>query len=245
MKTSSPTMLTLSAAVIAVFGFASDAAIAGKGGNGGGNGGGKGGGHSSSSSSKSSNSKVRITSDSESQGALASDLKKANGALHASNTAWANASANGVPGIARTMAEAQANLDNFTGDIDQLKADKAVLEAELSKEDYQAEIDGLQLTDFESQQAYDGEVARLEGLRDDPATRTDADIAAEIGSIQAEIDEYEGYEDDKADALASLIGDRELSPEAMAELERRVDEYLASEAYQSTIVTTTEEPPVE
>ena len=143
------------------------------------------------------------------------------------------------------MAEAQANLDNFTGDIDQLKADKAVLEAELSKEDYQAEIDGLQLTDFESQQAYDGEVARLEGLRDDPATRTDADIAAEIGSIQAEIDEYEGYEDDKADALAILIGDRELSPEAMAELERRVDEYLASEAYQSTIVTTTEEPPVE
>ena len=143
MKTSSPTKLALSAAIIAAFSFAGDAALAGRGDNGGGNGGGgggNGGGHGASSSSASSSSKsskpraVKSTQ-SGSKGAIASELKKANGAIHASNTAWAHASANGVPGIARTYAEAQAGLDAFEGDPEQLKLDQAALEGAVSAED--------------------------------------------------------------------------------------------------------------
>lgn len=248
MKTSSPTTLTLSALIIAAFGFAGDAAMAGKGGNGNGNGGSNGGngnGNGGSSSSVSSQSRSVKATQSGSQGALASDLKKANGAIHASNTAWANASANGVPGIARTYAEAQAGIDSLGGDLEQLQLDKAALEGMTSYEDYQAQIDALKVEDFVSQQAYDDEVLALEGLRDDPATLTDAQIATEIGLIDDQIAEIEGFEQDMDDALASLVGDRELSPEAMAELEQRVEDYLASDAYQSTVETTAEELPVE
>ena len=234
MKTRSTCSMVLSAAVIAVFGFTADAAMAGKGGEKGnseGNGGGNSGNSSASSNSSSGGSR----------GAVASDLKKANGAVHSSNNAWANASANGVPGIARTLAEAQSGLDNFSGDIDQLRLDQAALEGAVSFDVYQAQINALDPADYTKEvlegetlvevpdeDAFDAEVERLEGLRDAADPRTSEEIAAELELTNAEIAEYEGYEEDKAAALAALIGDRELSPEALAELEARVQAYLAT-----------------
>lgn len=231
MKLRSAPAVVLSAVVIAAFGFTGNAAMAGKGDNNG-NSGNNGGGSSSSSSNSNSNSSK---SQAGSRGTVASNLKKANGAIHSSNTAWMNASANGVPGIARTYAEAQAGIDNFEGDIDQLKLDKTALELAISYEDYDTQIAALKLEDFADEVAYNDEVLRLEGLRDDAATMSDAEIATEIELIQADLDEYEGYETAKADALARLIGDRELSAEAIAELEVRVDAYLVSDQYLATV----------
>ena len=76
-------------------------------------------------------------------GALASELKKMNGAIHASFKAWTNASSNGVPGQARTYAESRDALPDFEGDIGELEASKQALLEEVSYEDYQNMIDAL------------------------------------------------------------------------------------------------------
>lgn len=251
MTLRSTPLLALSAAAIAAFGLIADPAMAGKGDNGNsggdrGNSGDRGdrGGKSSSASTKSKSSKTLVTTNSHSggNGALASELKKANGAIHASDTAWANASANGVPGIARTYAEAQAGIDGLSGDVEQLLLDKEALEAAVSYDVYQAQIDALNPDDYTvegvlDEEAFNADKAGLEALRDAADPRTSQEIADELGLIEGEIAEYEGYEGDKAAALAALIGDRELSPEAMAELEARVDAYLASDQYLATVET--------
>lgn len=248
MTLRSTPLLALSAAAIAAFGLIADPAMAGKGdnGNSGGDRGNSGdrGGKSSSASTKSKSSKTLVTTNSNSggNGALASELKKANGAIHASDTAWANASANGVPGIARTYAEAQAGIDGLGGDVEQLLLDKEALEAAVSYDVYQDQIDALNPDDYTvegvlDEEAFNADKAGLEALRDAADPRTSQEIADELELIEGEIAEYEGYEGDKAAALAALIGDRELSPEAMAELEARVDAYLASDQYLATVET--------
>ncbi len=186
---------------------------------------------------------------SQGNGTLASELKKLNGAIHASFRAWTNASSNGVPGLARTYAGSTGALSTFEGDLTQLEADKQALLDEISYQEYQTMIDNLDPAGFDTPELYEEERAGLVALRD--TARTDEEIALELDPIQQQLDDYEGNQTAAEDSLNRLTGGRELSDEAMGVFEARVEEYLASDEYLATVETegdvllVEEEAPVE
>lgn len=177
-------------------------------------------------------------------GALASELKKMNGAIHASFKAWTNASPNGVPGQARTYAESTSAIaaDETLTEIGSLLDQEAALKEELSYEDYEDLLSKTTPDDPD----YDGLLALQS------TSRTDAEIEGDLDLVQADLKEFDDEEIAAYHAadgsLKSLTGGRTLSKDAMDSFEARLkeyDEYLASKETEGDVLLTEEDPPVE
>jgi hypothetical protein len=240
----------LATAALAVVALSTAPAMAGPGKSGDHGGGNKGGNHGQSNAGGQGQGQLVKASNqggqkgqSQRNGTLASELKKINGAIHASFRAWTKASSNGVPGQARTYAESREALSTY--DSLALETEAMFLSGDLSLEEYNAKIDERIAALDDTSEDYDAEVARLTDLKYSElpdGTQT----ALRLEEINTELTTYESGED----ALNSLTGGRELSEEAMGVFEARVDEYLASDEYLATVeneevLLVEEEVPVE
>lgn len=152
------------------------------------------------------------------RGDIAVSLRKLNGVVRANDITLKKVNDNSAQGYVRTYRDAVNDLGTLQDQLETLNVELTALKATRTDADIQADIDKLELADFETQELYSAAVREYQDEMLTAATDSELKrlILAKEREIAAKTTEIATLEGDREDAWENLTGGRELTEEAMA-----------------------------